>query len=62
MLLINSGLVQLDVAWLFVLFSVVSQLWGHMLVSRQSRDLTTRDFSVYRAGGNAQVNVSAAPS
>ena len=49
-LLINSGFIQLDVAYLFVLLSVISQFWGLGLVSRQNRDLNTRDFSVYRAG------------
>lgn len=55
LLLHNVGLVRFDIAYLFVLFSVIFQLNGLALVSGQTRDLNTRDFSVYRADGNAQV-------
>jgi len=53
-LLHNAGFLQFDVAYWFVIFSVISQLYGLALVSSQDRDLNTRDFSVYRAGGSAQ--------
>jgi hypothetical protein len=55
MLLYNAGLVQFDVAYLFVCFSFIFQLNGLLLVSRQKSDLSTRDFSVYRTNGNSQV-------
>jgi hypothetical protein len=54
-LLYNAGLIHLDIAYLFVSFSIVAQLSGLALVSRQNRDLNMRDFSVYRADGSAQV-------
>jgi hypothetical protein len=54
-LLYNVGFVHFDVAYLFVGFSVIFQLSGIVLVSRLSRDLRTRDFSVYRAPGGAQL-------
>ena len=47
-LLYNAGLLQPDLAYQFVIFSVIAQLFGLALVSRQNRDLNTRDFSVYR--------------
>lgn len=53
--LFNAELVRFDVAYLFLGSSVVFQLWGLFLVSRQNSDLATRDFSVYRADGSAQV-------
>lgn len=54
-LLYNAGLLQFDVAYWFVMFSVISQLYGLALVSGRNRDLNARDFSVYRADGGAQV-------
>jgi len=54
-LLYNAGLVQFDLAYLFVISSVIAQLFGLALVSRQNRDLNTRDFSVYRGDGSVQV-------
>ena len=57
-LLHNSGLVHIDVAYLFMGLSVICQLSGLDLVSRQNRDLDTRDFSVYRADGGAAVNLA----
>jgi hypothetical protein len=52
-LLYNAGFLQFDVAYWFVIASVISQLTGLTLVSEWNRDLNTRDFSVYRADGNA---------
>ena len=57
-LLHNAGLVHIDVAYLFVGLSFICQLYGLDLVSRQNRDLITRDFSVYRADGGAAVNLA----
>jgi hypothetical protein len=57
-LLYNTGLVHFDLAYLFVISSVVFQLMGLVLVSRQNRDLQTRDFSVYRADGGIAVNLA----
>jgi hypothetical protein len=54
-ILFNAGLFQLNFVHGFMLFSVVAQLSGLVLVSRRERDLSTRDFSVYRADGIAQV-------
>jgi hypothetical protein len=54
-LLYNAGLLQFDVAYWFVIFSVISQIYGLALVSERKRDLNTRDFSVYRDDGSAQV-------
>jgi len=54
-LLFNVGVIRFDVAYLFVGFSVVLQLYGVVLVSRLKWDLNTRDFSVYRAPGGAQL-------
>ena len=54
-LVFNAGIIQLDLAYQFVIFSVLSQLFGLALVSGQKRDLNTRDFSVYRADGSVQV-------
>jgi hypothetical protein len=54
-LLYNAGLLQFDVAYWFVMVSIISQLCGLALVSERNRDLNTRDFSVYRADGSAQV-------
>jgi hypothetical protein len=53
-LLRNARLVDLDVAYA-VAISVVFQLSALDLVSRWNRDLDTRDFSVYRSDGSAQV-------
>ena len=47
-LLYNAGLVHVELAYMFVISSVIAQLFGLVLVSRQNRDLSTRDFSVYR--------------
>ena len=54
-LLYNVGLIHFEFAYLSVGFSVVLQLIGLELVSRQNSDLDTRDFSVYRADSSAQV-------
>jgi len=54
-LLYNVGLIHFDVAYLFVGGSVIVQLTALALVIRQQRDLSTRDFGVYRADGSAQV-------
>jgi hypothetical protein len=54
-LLYNAGLVHLDLAYQFVIVSIIAQLAGLALVSRWNRDLNTRDFSVYRGDGSAQV-------
>jgi hypothetical protein len=54
-ILFNAGLFQLNFVYGFVLFSVIAQISGLALVSRRNRDLSTRDFSVYRAEGVAQV-------
>lgn len=52
-LLHNLGLFGFDVAYLFVGFSVIAQLGGFALVSRENSDLRLRDFSVYRADSRA---------
>lgn len=54
-LLFNAGFLHFDVAYWFVMFSVIAQLYALALVSGRNRDLDTRDFSVYRADGSAQV-------
>ncbi|MEJ0085311.1 MAG: hypothetical protein WDO72_06495 [Pseudomonadota bacterium] len=54
-LLGNAGLVHFVFDYQAVCLSVTLQLVGLMLVSGQNRDLNTRDFSVYRADGSAQV-------
>jgi len=54
-LLFNAGLIHFDGAYLFVGFSIIFQVQALALVSGQNRDLNTRDFSVYRADGGAQV-------
>lgn len=54
-LLYNAGFLQFDIAFWFVISSAISQLFGLALVSGLNRDLNTRDFSVYRADGSAQV-------
>jgi hypothetical protein len=54
-LLYNAGLVHLDLAYQFLIVSIIAQLAGLALVSRWNRDLNTRDFSVYRGDGSAQV-------
>lgn len=53
-LLVSADLLQLNAGFGFALFSVIAQIAGLAMVSRQKRDLETRDFSVYRAA-DAQV-------
>jgi hypothetical protein len=55
MLLYNAGLLHVDLAYQFTIVSVIGQLTALALVSRWNRDLNTRDFSVYREDGSAQV-------
>jgi hypothetical protein len=54
-LLYNAGLLHVDLAYQFTIVSVIGQLTALALVSRWNRDLNTRDFSVYRGDGSAQV-------
>ena len=44
----QRGLLEPDIAYQFVVISVIAQLYGLAMVSGQNRDLNTRDFSVYR--------------
>jgi hypothetical protein len=53
-ILFNAGLFHFDVFYFFVGSSVIFQLIGLGVVSQQSSDLSTRDFTVYRADGIAQ--------
>jgi hypothetical protein len=52
-LLFNAGFLQFDVAYWFVMVSVLAQIYALALVSGRNRDFDTRDFSVYRAEGSA---------
>ena len=54
MLLHNAGLVTFEGPYLLAGFSVLFQLQGLAVVSRQNRDLNTRGFSDYRVDSTAQ--------
>jgi len=54
-LLFNAGLIQFDLTFQFVSFSIIAQLLAIGAVATQNSDLNTRDFSVYRADGGASV-------
>jgi hypothetical protein len=54
-LLSNAGFVHFDFEYQAVCLSITAQLVGFALVSGLNRDFNTRDFSVYRADGGAQV-------
>jgi hypothetical protein len=51
----NAGLIHFDVSNNFLGSSILFQLVGLGLVYSLNRDLSTRDFSVYRPDGSAQV-------
>jgi len=53
-LVYNTGLVHFDFPYWALAVSVLFQLQGLALVFKQNRDLDTRNFNVYRAGGSAQ--------
>ncbi len=54
-LLYNTRFIRFDGVYLFMIFSVLLQLWGLLIVMRLTRNFSKRDFSVYRAEGGAQV-------